>query len=221
MHQDISIRALYDLSHTQAAALLEQYEYPWEALSQIGAFVKALGEGLGEEYLNPKPEVYIHKTARVHPSADITGPCVIGPETEIRPSAFIRGNALIGAGCVIGNSCEIKNAIIFDKSQVPHFNYVGDSILGFHAHMGAGAVTSNVKSDNSNVVVRCGDAAYETGRRKVGAFLGDNTEIGCNSVLNPGAVICRGARVYPLSCVRGTVPAGHIYKGNNNIIVIE
>ena len=221
MNYTVKTSELYDLSHTAAVALLERCEYPWQALSQIGAFIKELIPTLGADYVKLADDVYVHKTAKIHRSADISGPCVIGADTEVRPSAFIRGNALIGSGCVIGNSCEVKNAIIFDKSQVPHFNYGGDSILGYHAHMGAGAVTSNVKSDNSDVVIKCCGETLPTGRRKVGAFLGDNAEIGCNSVLNPGTVVGRGARVYPLSMVRGVAPAHSIYKKAGEIVEIR
>lgn len=212
---------LFDLTYTAARPLLEKYEYPWQALGEIKSFVAALCEALkdDENYDFPAPGVAVHKTAKIHPSADITGPCVIGAGTQVRPGAFLRGSVLIGENCVIGNSCEFKNAIVFDDCQVPHFNYVGDSILGHHAHMGAGAVTSNVKGDRSNVAVKSDQAVYETGRYKVGAFLGDNAEIGCNSVLNPGAVVGRGARVYPLSMVRGVVPEQSIYKRLGDVVV--
>ena len=162
--------------------------------------------------------VWIAKTAKVSPAANITGPCIIGPETEVRPGAFIRGNALVGAGCVVGNSTELKNVILFDGVQAPHYNYVGDSILGYKAHMGAGSITSNVKSDKTLVVVTDGKEQVETGRKKVGAMLGDGVEVGCNSVLNPGTVIGKGASVYPLSSVRGVIPARHIYKDKDNIV---
>ncbi|MBQ6163629.1 MAG: UDP-N-acetylglucosamine pyrophosphorylase [Clostridia bacterium] len=221
MRNCIKICELFDLSHTAARPLLEKYEYPWQALAEIRPFVAALCEALknDENYDFPAPDVAIHKTAKVHPSANIAGPCVVGAGTEVRPCAFLRGDVLIGENCVIGNSCEFKNAVIFDDCQVPHFNYVGDSILGYHAHMGAGAVTSNVKGDRSNVVIKDGEREYETGRYKVGAFLGDYAEIGCNSVLNPGAVVGRGARVYPLSMVRGVVPEQTIYKRLGDVVV--
>lgn len=217
-----TIKELFDLSHTTAEKYLSGFVYPHEALAGIGDFVRALGEELSEEdYPTVAPGVRIHKTASVAPTASIGAPCVIGAHTEVRPGAFIRGNALIGADCVIGNSTEIKNAVIFDGVQVPHYNYVGDSILGYRAHMGAGAVTSNVKGDKSEVVLRDGDERMATGRKKVGAFLGDMAEVGCNCVLNPGTVIGRGSRIYPLSSVRGTVKENHIYKQNGEIVPIR
>ena len=215
----IKTHALFTLEHTLAAPLLEKTEYPWQALEGIGNFILTLGESLSpEEYDRVGECVWIAKTAKVSPAANITGPCIIGPETEVRPGAFIRGNALVGAGCVVGNSTELKNVILFDGVQAPHYNYVGDSILGYTAHMGAGSITSNVKSDKTLVVVSDGKERVETGRKKVGAMLGDGVEIGCNSVLNPGTVIGKGASVYPLSSVRGVIPAGHIYKDKDNIV---
>ena len=209
----ISVKNLYDLEHTQAKPLLEQVTYPWEALGEIGTFILSLGATLSEaEYDHPAENVCIAKSARVAPSASITGPCIIGPETEVRHCAFIRGNALVGAGAVVGNSTELKNVILFDKVQVPHYNYVGDSILGYKAHMGAGSITSNVKSDKLLVVVKNGAELIETGRKKVGAMVGDCVEVGCGSVLNPGTVVGRGSNIYPLSSVRGVVPANSIYK---------
>ncbi len=208
-----TVSDLYDLTHTAAAPLLAPCTYPWEALAGIGDFILTLGATLSEaEYDHPAENVWIAKSAKVAPTASITGPCIIGPETEVRHCAFIRGNALVGAGAVVGNSTELKNVILFDKVQVPHYNYVGDSILGYKAHMGAGSITSNVKSDKKLVVVRDGTAEVATGRKKVGAMVGDNVEVGCGSVLNPGTVLGRGCSVYPLSSVRGTVPAGCIYK---------
>ena len=213
-----TILDLYDLSHTLAAPLLERYQYPWEALPEIGGFLKALGPTLPEEdYDHPAEFVWIARTARVAPTASITGPCIIGPEAEVRHCAFIRGNALVGAGAVVGNSTELKNVILFDKVQVPHYNYVGDSILGYRAHMGAGSITSNVKSDKKLVVVKNGPERIETGLKKVGAMLGDNVEIGCGSVLNPGTVVGRNSHVYPLSSVRGVVPANSIYKKQGEV----
>ena len=215
----IGTRDLYDLSHTQAAPLLEKTTYPWEALADIGAFILALGKTLPEEeYDHPAEDVWIARDAEVFPSAYIQGPCIIGHETEVRQCAFIRGNALVGEHCVVGNSTELKNVILFDNVQVPHYNYVGDSILGYRAHMGAGSITSNVKSDKTLVVVTDGAERVETGRKKVGAMLGDRVEIGCNSVLNPGTVIGRDASVYPVSCVRGVIPAGCIYKGKDDVV---
>ena len=213
-----TILDLYDLSHTLAAPLLERFQYPWEALPEIGGFLKTLGPTLPEEdYDHPAEFVWIARTARVAPTASITGPCIIGPEAEVRHCAFIRGNALVGAGAVVGNSTELKNVILFDKVQVPHYNYVGDSILGYRAHMGAGSITSNVKSDKKLVVVKNGPERIETGLKKVGAMLGDNVEIGCGSVLNPGTVVGRNSHVYPLSSVRGVVPANSIYKKQGEV----
>ena len=203
---------LFNLEHTLARELLEGCEYPWLALPQIGKTILALGAALGEGYARTAPDIWIHETASVAPSASITGPCIIGPEAQIRHCAYIRGNALVGGKCVVGNSVELKNVILFDSCEVPHFNYVGDSILGFRAHMGAGSVTSNIKSDRTNIVVKDGTERIATGMRKIGAMLGDFAEIGCNSVLNPGTVVGRRATVYPLSCVRGTVPADSILK---------
>ena len=215
----IKTHALFTLEHTLAAPLLEKTESPWQALEGIGDFILTLGESLSPvEYDRVGESVWIAKTAKVSPASNITGPCIIGPETEVRPGAFIRGNALVGAGCVVGNSTELKNVILFDGVQAPHYNYVGDSILGYKAHMGAGSITSNVKSDKTLVVVSDGKERVETGRKKVGAMLGDGVEVGCNSVLNPGTVIGKGASVYPLSSVRGVIPAGHIYKDKDNIV---
>lgn len=205
------IRELYDLSHTIAKEYLERFTYPWEALKGIKELILQLGPELGEEYIERSPQVWVHRSATVAPTAYLGAPCIIGPESEVRHCAFIRGSALVGAGCVVGNSTELKNVILFDKVQVPHYNYVGDSILGYKAHMGAGSITSNVKSDKSLVVIH-GEEKIPTGIKKVGAMLGDRVEVGCNSVLNPGTVIGRDSNVYPLSCVRGVVPANSIYK---------
>ena len=208
---------LFDLTHTRAAALLGGCAYPWEALGHIGETVLAIGRSLPEAlYDHPQEDVWIAKSASVAPTASITGPCVIGERTEVRPGAFLRGNILVGDGAVVGNSSELKNCILFDGVQVPHYNYVGDSILGYKAHMGAGAVTSNVKGDKKPVVIH-GEERYETGRKKVGAMLGDHAEIGCGSVLNPGTVIGRDSQVYPLSSVRGVVPARCIVKGERGV----
>ena len=213
-----TVADLYDLTHTAAAPLLSSCQYPWEALAGSGDFSLSLGPTLPkEEYDNPAPSVWIARSAKVAPTASITGPCIIGPETEVRHCAFIRGNALVGAGAVVGNSTELKNVILFDKVQVPHYNYVGDSILGYKAHMGAGSITSNVKSDKLPVVVRDGETQVETGRKKVGAMLGDEVEVGCGSVLNPGTVVGKGSHIYPLSSVRGTVPANSIYKRQGEV----
>ena len=209
----IKTTELFDLSHSAAGEYLSRFEYPYSALSGIKDLVREIGRSLDPgEYDSFEDEVWIHKSAVIAPTACINGPCVIGAGTEVRHCAFIRGSALIGEDCVVGNSVEIKNAILFDGVQVPHYNYVGDSILGYKAHMGAGAVTSNVKSDRSNVKIRYNGECIDTGRYKCGAMLGDHVEVGCNSVLNPGTVIGRNTNVYPLSCVRGTVPANSIYK---------
>lgn len=213
MSEQLEISSLYDLSHTAAAPLLSQLAYPWEALPKIGEFIRALGKTLPpEEYEQRGEDVWIAKSAKVFDSAYLAGPAIIGPETEVRQCAFIRGNALVGAGCVVGNSTELKNVILFDSVQVPHYNYVGDSILGYKSHMGAGSITSNVKSDKTLVTVHAGEEALPTGLKKFGAMLGDHVEVGCNSVLNPGTVIGRGSNVYPLSMVRGFIPANSIYK---------
>ncbi len=205
------------MSHTVAGEYLKGVNAPWEALSGIGALIESLGEKLGNEYAQVAPKVWVHTSAKVAPTAYIGAPAIIGAATEVRHCAFIRGKALVGENCVVGNSAELKNVILFDGVQVPHYNYVGDSILGYKAHMGAGSITSNVKSDKTPVCVR-GEEVYNTGLKKVGAFLGDFAEIGCNSVLNPGTVIGRNTNVYPLSCVRGVVPADSIYKSEGNIV---
>lgn len=212
-----TIENLYDLGHTMAAEYLKGFTYPWEALKGIKELILALGPQLGDDFRKISSQVWVHKSAIIAPTAFLGAPCIIGAETEVRHGAFIRGSALVGEGCVVGNSVELKNVILFDKVQVPHYNYVGDSILGYKAHMGAGAVTSNVKSDKSLVVIH-GDCNIETGIKKVGAMLGDCVEVGCNSVLNPGTVIGRNSNIYPLSCVRGTVPANSIYKAHGNIV---
>lgn len=215
----IRVKDLFDLAHTRAAAMLAGCEYPWEALGRIKETVLEIGASLDPEvYNHPAEAVWIAKTASVAETATIAGPCIIGENTEVRPGAFLRGSILVGDNAVVGNSTELKNCILFDGVQVPHYNYVGDSILGFMAHMGAGAVTSNVKGDKKNVVVH-GEAAYETGRKKFGAMLGDYAEIGCNSVLNPGTIIGRGSQVYPLSSVRGVVPARAIVKGERGVFM--
>lgn len=210
---------LLDLSHTVAAPLLAGTRYPWEALGGIADFIRRTGPTLPEALFDhPAPEVWIAKDARVFPSAWIDGPCIIDSGAEIRHCAFIRGSAVIGKGAVVGNSVEVKNSILFDGVQTPHYNYVGDSILGYKAHMGAGSITSNVKSDKTNVAVRCGQERLETGLRKFGAVLGDFVEVGCNSVLNPGTVVGRHATVYPVSSVRGTVPENSIYKNAQTVV---
>ena len=208
-----------DLSATLAASLFEETEYPWEVLPRIKDFVLALGPRLdGSEYERVADQVWIHRSCKVYDTAVILGPTIIGAETEVRPSAFIRGSVLVGRNCVVGNSTELKNCILFDRVQVPHYNYVGDSILGYKSHMGAGSITSNVKSDKTLVIVKDGDKHYETGLKKMGAILGDNVEVGCNSVLNPGTVIGRNTNIYPLSSVRGVIPENSIYKSKENIV---
>ncbi|MBR2352901.1 MAG: UDP-N-acetylglucosamine pyrophosphorylase [Clostridia bacterium] len=210
---------LYDLSHTLASDLLSRFDFPWEVLPHIKSFVLELGATLSpKEYDHPTEDVWIAKDARIAPSATVMGPAIIGKGTELRTGAFIRGSVLIGEGCVVGNSCELKNAILFDKVQTPHFNYIGDSILGYASHTGAGAVTSNVKSDKSPVTIATPCGRIETGLKKCGAFLGDFVEIGCNSVLNPGTVIGRSSNVYPLSSVRGFIPEKTIFKDKDHIV---
>lgn len=220
MTTEITIQGLYSLEHTLAKDYLSQFTYPWEALAGIGDFVRELGKTLDPEvYEEVKPQVWVAKSASIAPTATLNAPCVIGPNTEVRPGAFLRGNILVGEGAVVGNSTELKNVILFDGVQVPHYNYVGDSILGYKAHMGAGSITSNVKADKTLVIVKAPDGSgWETGRKKFGAMLGDFAEIGCNSVLNPGTVICKNSNVYPLSSVRGVVPEKHIFKAPGNIV---
>ena len=215
-----TIKELYDLDHTLAKEYLCGFEYPWEALKGIKDMIIALGKSLNkDEYDEVSENVWIHKTAKVFPSAYIAAPCIIGANTEVRHCAFIRGSALVGEDCVVGNSCELKNVILFDHVQTPHYNYVGDSILGYYSHMGAGSITSNVKSDKKLVVVHSKEENIETGLKKFGAMIGDHVEVGCNSVLNPGTVIGRNSNVYPLSRVRGLIPENSIYKDEG--IVVE
>lgn len=210
---------LLDLSHTIAKDYLKGYEYPWLALKGIKELILELGPKLDkEEFKEVSPNVWIHKDAKVFESAYIGEPCIIGKGTEVRHCAFIRGSALVGENCVVGNSCELKNVILFDNVQTPHYNYVGDSILGYKSHMGAGSITSNVKSDKQLVVVHNGSEQIETGIKKFGAILGDNVEVGCNSVLNPGTVVGRCSNIYPTSCVRGVVPANSIHKNTGEVI---
>ena len=208
-----------DLSATLAASLFEETEYPWEVLPRIKDFVLALGPTLdGSEYERVADQVWIHRSCKVYDTAVILGPTIIGAETEVRPSAFIRSSVLVGRNCVVGNSTELKNCILFDRVQVPHYNYVGDSIFGYRAHTGAGAICSNVKSDKTSVAVHGPEGELPTGLRKFGAILGDHVEVGCNSVLCPGTVIGQNSNVYPLSRVRGVIPAGHIYKAEGNVV---
>ena len=210
---------LYDFSHSQAGNYLSGFEFPWQALKGIKDLILDLGSQLGEEYAETAPQVWVHNTAKVAPTAYLGAPCIIGANTEVRHCAFIRGSALVGENCVVGNSVELKNVILFDNVQVPHYNYVGDSILGYKSHMGAGSLTSNVKSDKTLVVVKHGDEQIPTGLKKFGAMIGDYVEVGCNSVLNPGTVIGKNSNIYPLSCVRGVVPENSIWKTGG--IVVE
>lgn len=217
--ENIKITELFDLTKTMASDYLDSFTYPFEALEGISELIVRLGESLDSSIYEKRGEnVWVAKSAKVAPTAFLGGPCIIGEDTEVRHCAFIRGSALVGNGCVIGNSVELKNVIIFDEVQVPHYNYVGDSILGYHSHMGAGSITSNVKADKTAVVIKSDSEIIETELKKVGAFLGDYAEIGCNSVLNPGTVIGRNSNVYPLSMVRGVVQANSIYKKKGEIV---
>lgn len=217
----LTVRTLFDLSHTMASDYLSCFFYPWQGLKGLKDMILSLGETLPrEEYMELSSCVWVHYTAKVASTACLMGPTIVGPHTEIRHCAFIRGNALIGEHCVVGNSTELKNAILFDCVQVPHYNYVGDSILGYKVHLGAGAVTSNVKSDKSLVTVR-GEGNIETGLKKMGAMIGDFSEVGCNAVLNPGTVLGRNSTVYPTACVRGVIPANSIYKNDGRIVAKE
>lgn len=219
MYEKMTIKNLYDLDQTIAHKIFEDVTYPWEVLPKIGSFILELGKELSlDEYEKVGDNVWIAKSAKVAPTAYINGPAIIGKDAEVRHCAFIRGNAIVGEGAVVGNSTELKNVILFNKVQVPHYNYVGDSILGYKAHMGAGSITSNVKSDKSLVTVLCENEKVATGLKKMGAMLGDNVEIGCNSVLNPGTVIGRGSHVYPLSSVRGFIGENSIYKKKGEIV---
>ena len=213
-----TVNDLYDLNHSIAGSYLAGFSYPWEALDGIKEMILRLGSTLGDDYAQPAPQVWVHKTAVVAPTAYLGAPCIIGPGTEVRHCAFIRGSALVGENCVVGNSVELKNVILFDNVQVPHYNYVGDSILGYRSHMGAGSLTSNVKSDKTLVVIKRKDEAIPTGRKKVGAMVGDFVEVGCNSVLNPGTVIGRHSNIYPTSCVRGVVPENSIFKTGGIVV---
>lgn len=217
--KDITIAELYSLDETIAKDIFEGATYPWEVLPKIHDFIIKLGSTLpSEEYEKRGEDIWIAKDAVIAPTTSISGPCIIGKGAEIRQCAFIRGNAIVGEGAVVGNSTELKNVILFNKVQVPHYNYVGDSILGYKAHMGAGSITSNVKSDKKLVVVKGQGEQIETGLKKFGAMLGDEVEVGCNSVLNPGTVIGSHSNIYPLSCVRGVVPANHIFKDASHVV---
>ena len=215
----LTVNDLYDLSHTKADNYLKGFTYPWEALAGIREMIIALGSTLSpDEYDQPAENVWVAKDATVFPTAYLGAPCIIGHHTEVRQCAFIRGSALVGDNCVVGNSTELKNVILFDNVQVPHYNYVGDSILGYKSHMGAGSVTSNVKSDKTLVIVKNEGENLPTGLKKMGAMLGDHVEVGCNSVLNPGTVIGKCSNVYPTSCVRGVIPENSIYKAPGKIV---
>lgn len=216
--EGITVKELYSKNNSLGYALLKTVTYPFEALGLISDYIKKIGPTLDPDIYEQKGEnIWIAKSAKVAPSASITGPCIIGERTEVRHCAFIRGSALVGNDCVVGNSTELKNVILIDTVQVPHYNYVGDSVLGSHSHMGAGSITSNVKSDKTLVVIKSGDLRYETGLKKMGAVLGDYVEVGCGSVLNPGTVIGKNTNVYPLSSVRGVIPANSIYKKSGEV----
>lgn len=218
MNDQLTISALYDLNETIAAKVFEGCVYPWEVLAKIGDFIIELGNTLSEdEYEKRGEDVWVAKSANVFPSAYINGPCIIGKNAEVRHCAFIRGKAIVGEGAVVGNSTELKNVILFNKVQVPHYNYVGDSILGYKSHMGAGSITSNVKSDKMLITIKGPEGNIDTGIKKIGAFLGDNVEVGCGSVLNPGTIIGRNSNIYPLSSVRGYVPEASIYKKQGEV----
>ena len=217
--KEMTVKEMYTLEETIAKDLFEGVTYPWEVLPKISSFILELGASLPEEEYEKRGEnVWVARSAKVAPTAFIGGPAIIGKDAEVRHCAFIRGNAIVGEGAVVGNSTELKNVVLFDNVQTPHFNYVGDSILGYKAHMGAGSITSNVKSDKTLVVIKNGPEHIETGRKKVGAILGDYVEVGCNSVLNPGTVIGRHSNIYPVSCVRGVIPEDSILKSSGEVV---
>ena len=219
MSEALMIKNLYNLEETNAAEVFEGKTYPWEVLPEIKTFILKLGESLPKDKFECREgNIWIAKSAKIYPTATILGPCIIDEETEVRPGAFIRGNAIVGKKCVVGNSTELKNVILFNNVQVPHYNYVGDSMRGYNSHMGASSVTSNVKSDKTLVVVKNKDEQIETGLKKFGAMVGDNVEVGCHSVLNPGTVIGRNTNIYPTSSVRGFIPSNHIFKDAKNIV---
>ena len=213
----LQVKELFDLTHSAAGGYLSGFEYPWQALAGIKQLILDLGKNLGSDYQEVSPQVWVHSTATVAPTAFLGAPCIIGPHTEVRHCAFIRGSALVGEHCVVGNSVELKNVILFDNVQVPHYNYVGDSILGYRAHMGAGSLTSNVKSDKTLVTVKAPGGPIATGLKKFGAMVGDFVEVGCNSVLNPGTVVCPRSNIYPTSCVRGVIPPDSIFKNDGTV----
>ena len=219
---DFTIQNLFDLNETIAANLFNGKTYPWEVLAEIKDFIIALGNQLPEDRFEKRGEnIWVAKSAKIFDSVYIDGPCIIDEEATVRQCAFIRGSAIVGRGATVGNSTELKNVVLFNKVEVPHYNYVGDSVLGFHAHMGAGSITSNVKADKKNIVIHCGETDQETGLRKIGAMLGDWADVGCNSVLNPGTIIGRHTNLYPLSMVRGCVPEWHIYKDKDHVVYKE
>ena len=218
--EECKIANLYNLDETIAKSLLEKYVYPWEVLPYISEYILELGKSLpDEEYKKVGENVWIHKSAKVYESAFINGPAIICANAEIRHCAFIRGNAIVGEGTTVGNSTELKNVILFNQVETPHYNYVGDSILGYKAHMGAGSITSNIKSDRKNIIIRNKSEQIETGMRKIGTMLGDNVEVGCNTVLNPGSIVGKNTNIYPLSAVRGVIQANSVYKNKNEVVI--
>ncbi|MCR5202067.1 MAG: UDP-N-acetylglucosamine pyrophosphorylase [Lachnospiraceae bacterium] len=222
MFEELKNKNLFNMDETIAAKIFDGKDYPWQVLPDIAEYILWLGNSLSEdEYEKRGDNIWIAKSAKLYDNISIAGPCIIGKNTEVRPSAFIRGNAIVGENCVVGNSTELKNVILFNNVEVPHYNYVGDSILGYKAHMGAGSITSNIKSDRTNVTIRVGKERIETGLRKMGAILGNYVEVGCNSVLNPGTVIGSNTNVYPLSSVRGFIPKRCIYKSQDEVIIKE
>lgn len=219
MYDKLKNKNLFNMDETMASAIFEDVDFPWEVLPRIKDFIVEIGQSLNpDEYEQREENIWVAKSASIAPTASISGPCIIGKHTEVRPCAFIRGNAIVGENCVVGNSTELKNVILFNNVQVPHYNYVGDSILGYKSHMGAGSITSNVKSDKTLVTIRYGGDVIETGLKKMGAILGNYVEVGCNSVLNPGTIIGSNTNVYPLSMVRGYVPKGSIYKKQGEVV---
>ncbi|MDQ0152905.1 NDP-sugar pyrophosphorylase family protein [Moryella indoligenes] len=217
--EDLRIEALFDLNRTIAAPLFQRFSYPWELLPEIGSFLMELGQTLPEsEYEKFGDCIWVHRSVKIAKTVSLKGPLIVCEGAELRQCAFVRGNVLIGRNSVAGNSCEFKNSILFDHVETPHYNYIGDSVLGYRSHMGAGAITSNIKSDRKNIVIHCGNEEIETGLRKIGGILGDGVEVGCGSVLNPGVVIGKNTTVYPLSSVRGVLPANTIYKREGELV---